>query len=123
MDGSSRRPIVQQDIVWPNALTIDYTIQKIFWADAKLKRIEYSDYDGSNRQLLAVIAPQHPFSMTVFENFLYFTDWSSRTRAIWMINKFTGGNKVLIKRGFYSQMDIHFYHTLRQPNGKGLYPS
>ena len=120
MDGNplTRSVIIQGNLAWPNALTIDYTIEKIFWADAKMKTIECSDYDGAHRRLIANIDPQHPFAITVFENFLYFTDWSSTSRAIWVINKFTGGDRHQVKKGFHSQMDVHYYHPMRQPNSE-----
>ena len=41
MDGKprSRQVIVQENIYWPNGLTLDYDISKIYWADAKLSFI------------------------------------------------------------------------------------
>lgn len=37
MDGnpSTRTVVVSEHLGWPNALAIDYTLQRIFWADAK----------------------------------------------------------------------------------------
>ncbi len=42
MDGSNFSRIVfyENKLVWPNALTIDYFSNKIFWADAHLDYIE-----------------------------------------------------------------------------------
>ena len=37
MDGNplTRTVVVSEHLGWPNALAIDYTLQRIFWADAK----------------------------------------------------------------------------------------
>ena len=37
-------------VIWPNALTIDYATHTLYWADAKLRVIESSGVDGSNRR-------------------------------------------------------------------------
>lgn len=31
MDGSNRIILVTEDVVWPNGLTIDYTVDHIYW--------------------------------------------------------------------------------------------
>ncbi|KAI4889838.1 hypothetical protein NFI96_000007 [Prochilodus magdalenae] len=49
MDGSSRRVIVEEEIYWPNGLTIDLQEQKLYWADAKLSFIHRANLDGTAR--------------------------------------------------------------------------
>lgn len=49
---------------WPNGLTIDYSAERIYWADAKLDKIETSDYFGDNRVVLVSHIP-HPFGITL----------------------------------------------------------
>ncbi len=41
MDGTprSRQVIIRENIYWPNGLTLDYELSKIYWADAKLNFI------------------------------------------------------------------------------------
>lgn len=43
LDGSNPRPIVRGQLKWPNGLVIDAASQKLFWADAGLDKIEFSD--------------------------------------------------------------------------------
>lgn len=86
----------------------------------RLKKIESSLYDGSDRRRIASILPQHPFGLTVFENFVYYTDWYKYGRGIRKLNKFTGRNQERIRRLLWSHMDIQVYHPLRQPNGELL---
>lgn len=84
----------------------------------RLKKIESCKYDGSDRRVIARIAPHHPFGLGVFENHLYYTDWFKFGKGIKKVNKFTGRDKQKIKPTLWSHMDIHVYHPLRQPNGK-----
>lgn len=81
MDGSRRRTVVDTALSQPNALTIDYTDEKIYWADSDLDKIEYSNYDGSERMTLETeeTGLQYPFSLTVAGDILYWTDWETDT--------------------------------------------
>lgn len=119
MDGnpSTRTVVVSEHLGWPNALAIDYTLQRIFWADAKLKTVESSTYDGTDRRVIAVITPHHPYSMDLFENHLYYTDWYRFDRGIRSMNKFNGSDEHKISSvRFWTNMGIRVYHPLRQPN-------
>ena len=82
MDGSNRQVIIQQNIQWPNGLTLDYNNQKLFWTDARLRYIAMSNYDGSNREKIFRSPDQcalgHLFGITLYENRLFWTDWSSK---------------------------------------------
>ena len=52
----SRKILVQsKQIVRPQALTLDYINEHIYWADAYMDRIERINYDGSNRQIILKI--------------------------------------------------------------------
>lgn len=50
MDGSGRSVIANTSLFWPNGLTLDYTTQKLYWADAKHHVIECANLDGSSRR-------------------------------------------------------------------------
>lgn len=50
MDGSERMALVTEGIFWPNALTIDYSASRLYWADAKHHVIESANFDGTNRK-------------------------------------------------------------------------
>lgn len=50
MDGSDRRIVIENGIFWPNGLTIDFSTERLYWADAKLHSIESSDCDGNDRR-------------------------------------------------------------------------
>ncbi len=49
MDGTNRSMIIDKDIYWPNGLTLDYSLEKLYWADAKHNFIHRCNLDGSSR--------------------------------------------------------------------------
>ncbi|KAK4327382.1 hypothetical protein Pmani_002145 [Petrolisthes manimaculis] len=116
MDGSDQRIIVNTSLGWPNALTIDYVTNQLFWADAHQDYIAYSDLDGKN---IRVIKEQdsskyvrHIFAITVFEDYLYWTDWEPK--SVMRAEKYTGKNFQTIYNAIHRPMDIHVYHPFRQ---------
>ena len=115
-DLKTRRKIVTTHILWPNALTIDYTLDRLWWADAKLHTIESSDMFGTQRKIVLSEDIHHPFALTVFHNYMYWTDWEKE--AIYKANKFTGEERSTVRENVFAPMDIHVYHELRQPKGE-----
>ena len=69
MDGSRRSVIVDTDVMWPNGMTIDYVLNRLFWVDAKLHSIGSSDLAGLDREIIISSGQylKHPFAITVFE--------------------------------------------------------
>lgn len=115
MDGSKFKRIVlyENKLVWPNALTIDYFSDKIYWADAHLDRIEYSDFDGKGRQVVMSGAQvPHVFALSVFDDTLYWTDWN--LKAILSAHKLTGEHFKVLKNTSHRPYDIHIHHPLHQ---------
>ncbi|XP_061175466.1 very low-density lipoprotein receptor-like isoform X1 [Saccostrea echinata] len=125
MDGNptSRSVIVRTDIEWPNGLTLDYASERLYWIDAKLKSIFTAKLDGSDIRRVLHNAEQilHPFSLTVFEDNVYWTDWSSE--AIRKVHKYTGQEYTQLALGLRAPMDIKVYHQQKQvhsPNKCGF---
>lgn len=58
----------------------------------------------------------HIFAMTLFEEYIYWTDWE--TKSINRAHKTLGTNKTTLISTLHRPMDIHIYHTYRQPEGK-----
>ncbi|KAK9298041.1 hypothetical protein QLX08_008537 [Tetragonisca angustula] len=119
MDGSHRTVIVDHDVQWPNGLTLDLIGKKIYWVDAKLNIIGSCNYDGSGIRtvLYSPDVLRHPFSITTFEDYVYWTDWDKE--AIFKANKFTGKSveAVTSLRTLKYPMVVHVYHPYRQPDG------
>ncbi len=92
MDGSHRQAIVTYDVKWANGLTLDLVQSRIYWVDAKLNIISSCNYDGLERRVIlySSVALKHPFSISTFEDWMYWTDWERHT--IYKANKFNGKN-------------------------------
>jgi hypothetical protein len=119
MDGSHRQTIVSYEVKWPNGLTLDLVRKRVYWVDAKLNVISSCNYDGSKRRVILYSpdALQHPFSITTFEDWVYWTDWDKQ--AVYRANKFSGKDITPITATHMLQnpMVIHVYHPYRQPDG------
>lgn len=77
LDGSNRKIIIKDDIIWPNGLTINFDQKRLYWTDGMLAVISSCLYDGSQRkQILATqIISLQPFGITILKDYLYWTDW------------------------------------------------
>lgn len=58
----------------------------------------------------------HIFAMTLFEEYIYWTDWE--TKSINRAHKTQGTNKTTLISTLHRPMDVHIYHPYRQPEGK-----
>ncbi|KAF6216065.1 hypothetical protein GE061_000403 [Apolygus lucorum] len=119
LDGSHRQKLVSYDIRWPNGLTLDLVRKRLYWVDAKLNLISSVNYDGTGRKVVlrSTESLHHPFSISVFEDYVYWTDWDKQ--AIFKANKFNGSNVTAITalRMLQNPMVVHVYHPYRQPDG------
>ena len=75
MDGSGRETIHNVNLTWPNGLTIDYQMQTLYWVDARLDKIESSFVNGTNRKLISTSFIFHPFSISIYDGVMYWSDW------------------------------------------------
>lgn len=77
MAGSLKRAIIDRDLSQPSGLTIDFDERMLYWTDAVREKIERSQLDGKGREVL-VAATIYPFAITVFRNYIYWTDLQLR---------------------------------------------
>eukprot|EP00106_Octopus_bimaculoides_P021308 XP_014788750.1 PREDICTED: low-density lipoprotein receptor-related protein 4-like [Octopus bimaculoides] len=111
LDGTSRKAIVTANLGYPNGLSIDYAAKTLYWVDAKLDKIERSDLNGEHRMEIIKQIP-HPFGLSVFENYIYWTDW--RTKSIHRASKKTGLDRIVIQNNMEGLMAISVVSPLRQ---------
>jgi len=52
MDGSKRKTLINEDIYWPNGITLDYEEQKVYWVEANYHAIYRMNMDGSSRYFI-----------------------------------------------------------------------
>ncbi|KAK3912221.1 Very low-density lipoprotein receptor [Frankliniella fusca] len=122
MDGSHREDIVTHDIKWPNGLTLDLVGRQLYWLDARLQTISSCHFDGTNRRVVLYSDEylRHPFSITTFEDYLYWTDWEMH--AVFRANKFNGNGieAITAVHTLQNPMVVHVYHPYRQPDGENF---
>ncbi|KAJ9584470.1 hypothetical protein L9F63_021195, partial [Diploptera punctata] len=115
LDGSNRTTLLQQKIVYPYGLTVDYPMQHVYWVDTYLDFVERVDYDGSNRRTIKKrfsFMVQNLYDITVFENYLYMTSW--RNQSIIRLNKFNSDDHESVAN-LSRPFAIHVFHRQRQP--------
>ena len=116
MDGSnsSRQTLLSTDLVWPNGLTLDYSTQTLYWADASLNKIESSQVDGSNRILLTTYSILHPFALTYYNRHLYWSDWESDQISTTKVSS-PDNTSILVSSLHTEPMGLEVVATSRQP--------
>nr|QYY47503.1 vitellogenin receptor-1 [Pardosa pseudoannulata] len=111
MDGSRLISMVSSRIGWPNGIALDHTTSRLYWADAKLHTIEYITLDGTHRSVLLNTTVFHPFSLAIFEDTLYWSDWKSF--SLESCDKFTGHKVTIVARQSNRKiMGVHVYHPV-----------
>ena len=111
LDGSNFTRFIETGLVWPNGLAVDQDTDRLYWADSKLDVIESIKIDGSDRRAILTTRSIHPYSLAVFEDTIYWSDWDSY--EIFSCNKFNGKNfKVLVKEAGLRPMGIAVAHPI-----------
>ncbi|XP_074643246.1 low-density lipoprotein receptor-like [Tubulanus polymorphus] len=115
-----RRSAIVTGLSWPNGLTIDFVQDRLYWVDAKLHQIGSSDMDGSNQRVILdnILQLKHPFSIGVFEDHVFWTEWESS--EVRLANKFNGTGVLTLKGNLYSPMSLRIWHHLLQPKPVGI---
>ncbi|XP_063897463.1 prolow-density lipoprotein receptor-related protein 1-like [Helicoverpa armigera] len=87
--GRQLQTLVATHILMPNGLALDHDAKKLYWADARLDKIERMDYDGSRRRVVTRAHTDHPFDLAVAGPWLYWTDWLAH--GVFRADKLAGG--------------------------------
>lgn len=124
MDGSRRQVLVQDNILWPNGITVDLVSETLYWVDAKLHTISgVGIFTGVVHQVMH--SPHHlhhPYSLAVFEDVVYWSDWGLNYSSIYKANKFNGEGVLQFKKSHLIEtpMTLKVYHSYTQPKGENL---
>ncbi|CAG12634.1 unnamed protein product [Tetraodon nigroviridis] len=116
MDGRNVSAIITTKLEWPSALTIDYTTNRIFFADSHLNFLDFADMDGQNRHRAVGGTLPHVFAVSLFEDWVYWTDWNTHT--VEKAHKYTGEMRTVMGNNTHRPYDIHVYHPYRQPRSE-----
>ena len=116
MDGSNHVTLINgTDIGWPNGLGIDFAADILYWADAKVDKIESVNFDGSNRKTV-LSGLRHPFGLAIFHDSLIFSDWQDR--SIFMVSRQNTSNITVLRQGLVGLMELQVYDDALQ---QGIY--
>jgi len=114
MDGTHPTTIVKENLHWPNGITVDAVAERVYWSDAKHDLLESSKFDGTDRRQTEVNVIRHPFSLAVFEDRLFWSDWE--LRDIQSCHKITGQQReYLFNDTKIEPFGIHVYHPILEP--------
>lgn len=114
LDGTERVVLVSDDLGWPNGVTLDIEMKKIYWCDAKADKIEVTNMDGSDRRVILNENLPHVFGLSLFENYIYWTDWQRRT--VERAHKITGNDRTVVVDQFPDLMGLKVTR-LQEVNG------
>ena len=107
----------------PAGLSLDLLTDRIFWADSGLHRISSAKLDGTGVVAILRLPDLHPVSLSVAEDWLYWTEAGPQHSQIFKANKFDGSGLVrLHQAGQLSQTktSVKAFHSLLQPTWKNL---
>jgi len=114
MDGTHPTSIVKENLHWPNGITVDAVAERVYWSDAKHDLLESSKFDGTDRRQTEVNVIRHPFSLAVFEDRLFWSDWD--LKKIQSCHKVTGQQReYLFNDTKIEPFGIHVYHPILEP--------
>ncbi len=121
MDGdpASRVALVENNVRWPNGITLDLDERRLYWVEAKEGRQHISsvDWEGRERRRLP-IAPDslpQPFAVTFYNKELYWTDWTSNGIHRFNTSLSPKHPGILGFRHRLDPMDIKVFEPKRQP--------
>ena len=109
MDGTDRTAIVSSGLKWVNSLALDFKNKLLYWCDASLDLIERVDLQGNNRVLVLNLTSEkyyHPFGLALYQDALFWTDWS--TQSVHKYNMTSATSEVFVY-GMRRPMEIHIY--------------
>lgn len=95
-DGSGLIVFKNVTLGWPNGLSIDFDADRVYWCDALLDHVQHANLDGTDVKTVNSRLIRHPFSIVIYKNFMYITDW--RLDAIIRLDKLTGEQEEIMVR-------------------------
>ena len=124
MDGSNRTAIINDGLLQPFGITVDYDGLKIYWCDYGNNIIQYADLNGDGRTTLAqdINGLVGIFSLTISGSDIFWTD--KETNAVYATHKINGNdilgpNTTTVYSNFrFSIGGIEAVSSNRQGDGK-----
>ena len=119
LDGTERSVFISDGIQIPNGLALDESDKKLYWAGKDLNGygiIEAVSLDGLNRKVIFRRSGYHPFSLDIFQDFVYWSDW--KKNAVLRTNKTGGGRDEVIVSGINKPMGVKILYQHKEKHGQ-----
>lgn len=113
MDGSRRHVLITEQLGWPAGLALDMLSWRIYWTDDKLHCIGSATLLGKDIKLIHLKNIQSPFSLTVFDDQIYWSEINSRT--VQKVDKKTGKKWSVIIKRHGQPYGLKVMHEVLQP--------
>jgi len=115
MDGSGRKIVIgPEHLKWPNTVTVDQVLNRLYWIDGGKEYIGSSTLDGKDLRKFRLSNTQSSYGLAVFEGFVY---WTQTRGAVFAANKFDGKNKRSIRGIYLRTYSITVNHPMTKPKG------
>lgn len=122
MDGTGSTIIFSSPTVeWPNALTLDYETDTLYWIDASRGVIGKSNSDGSDLNIIQTLSDRNDedstvyvYSMDYFQGRLYWGEWL-QDRIYTLEDGAPEGSVRLMKQLEFDPGEMHVVDSARQP--------
>lgn len=119
LDGTERNVFISNRIQISNGLALDESDKKLYWAGKDVNGygiIEAVSLDGLNRNVIFRRSGYHPFSLDIFQDFVYWSDLEKN--AVLRINKTGGGGEEVIVSGLNKPMGLKILHQREEKHGQ-----
>ena len=125
MDGSNQEVLFhsRHEVLSPGGLTLDLVRDRILWTDSSLHRISSANLDGSSVEVvLSDLQHLHrPGSVSVLEDWVYWTEAGTDSTKVKKANKFSGSDVVTVTEArLQSQISVKAFHSVLQPQWTNL---
>ena len=122
LDGTEETVLIREGIPIPNALALDESNKRLFWAgtdERKYGIIESVSLDGLNRNVTFYSQGYHPFSLDIYEGFVYWADWGKN--AVLRISS-NGDREEMVITGLKKPMGVKIFleRTVEGNQGRTL---
>ena len=115
-DGSGFSMLVNGSIGLPNGMALDLPGNRLYWVDRTFKKIESISTDGRGRVVVKNLPlSSHPFSISVFEDLMYWTDENGTD--VYIANRFTGDDEEPITLRHGVPVGVEVMQKALQPSG------
>uniref|UniRef100_T1GJ42 EGF-like domain-containing protein n=1 Tax=Megaselia scalaris TaxID=36166 RepID=T1GJ42_MEGSC len=105
--------LIHKDLGSVKSIVLDPANGVMYWAEQELQSNRSKcNYDGTNRVILSNMVPKHPFSMAIYGDLIFWTDWV--LHAVLRANKYTGSDVIVLRNDIERPMGVSAIQSITQ---------